>query len=204
MRKLVVLSFMSLDGVVQAPGGQREDTSGGFRFGGWVYPFFDEFLAKEMVNQMSNGFDLLLGRKTYQVFSTYWPFADTENDPIAAAMNSAKKYVVSNTLEKAEWSNSFIVKGNIPEEIRKLKEKEGPDIQVQGSGNLIQTLLKNDLVDELWLKIFPVALGSGKKLFADGDFAGSFEIVESKTSPAGVFIVKYRRAGKIKVGAFVE
>lgn len=195
---------MSLDGVVQAPGGQKEDPSGGFRFGGWVYPFFDEFVANEMVSQMSSGFDLLLGRKTYQVFASYWPYADTASDPIAAGINNARKYVVTNTLEKVEWNNSYIINGDIREEILKLKETDGPEIQIHGSGNLIQTLLKYDLVDELWLKIFPVALGKGKKLFSEGDFAGSFELTEGKTSPSGVFLAKYRRSGKIKVGAFVE
>jgi len=204
MRKLIISSFMSLDGVVQAPGGQKEDPSGGFRFGGWVYPFFDEFVAREMVSQMSNGFDLLLGRKTYQVFASYWPYADTEYDPVAAGINKAKKYVVTRTLEKVDWSNSYIIKGNFQEEIKNLKEEDGPDIQIQGSGNMIQSLWKTDLVDELWLKIFPVALGKGKKLFAEGDFSGSFELTEGKTSPSGVFLAKYRRSGKIKVGAFVE
>ena len=204
MRKLIILSFMSLDGVIQAPGGPEEDTSGGFKFGGWTFPLMDEFMGKEMVRQMSNDFDLLLGRKTYEIFASYWPNADTQNDPIAAGINKARKYVVTNSLEKLDWSNSFIIKGDIPEEIRKLKETDGPDLQVHGSGNLIQTLWKHNLADELWLKIFPVAIGSGKRLFTDGDFSGGFDLIEFKISPSGVIIADYKRAGEVKTGSFVK
>jgi dihydrofolate reductase len=195
---------MSLDGVIQAPGGPEEDTSGGFKFGGWTFPLMDEFMGKEMVRQMSNDFDLLLGRKTYEIFASYWPNADTQNDPIAAGINKAKKYVVTGSLKKLDWSNSFIVNGDIPEEIRKLKESEGPDLQVHGSGNLIQTLWKHNLADELWLKIFPVAIGSGKRLFSDGDFSGGFDLIEFRISPSGVIIADYKRAGEVKTGSFVK
>ena len=202
MRKLIILSFMSLDGVMQAPGGPGEDSSGGFKFGGWVFPFFDDFLGNIMFGQMNHDFDLLLGRKTYEIFASYWPFQETEKDPIAAGINKARKYVVSGSLKKTDWSNSFVVNGNVPEEIRKLKEADGPEIQVHGSGNLIQTLWKNNLADELLLKIFPVALGTGKRLFADEGFAGGFELVESKTSPAGVIVANYKRSGEIRTGSF--
>jgi dihydrofolate reductase len=164
----------------------------------------DEFMGKEMVRQMSNDFDLLLGRKTYEIFASYWPNADTQNDPIAAGINKAKKYVVTGSLKKLDWSNSFIVNGDIPEEIRKLKESEGPDLQVHGSGNLIQTLWKHNLADELWLKIFPVAIGSGKRLFSDGDFSGGFDLIEFRISPSGVIIADYKRAGEVKTGSFVK
>jgi len=202
MRKLVVLSFMTLDGVMQAPGGVEEDTSGGFRYGGWVVPFFDDFMGNIMDGQMNHDFDLLLGRKTFEIFASYWPFQDTEKDPIAAGINKARKYVVSGSLGKPDWNNSIVIKDHVPQEIKKLKEADGPEIQVHGSGNLIQTLWRNNLVDELWLKIFPVAAGSGKRLFADADFAGGFELVESKTSPAGVIIANYKRSGDIRTGTF--
>jgi dihydrofolate reductase len=158
MRKVIVLSFITLDGVMQAPGGPEEDTSGGFKYGGWSFPYFDDFMGKVMTGQMNHDFDLLLGRKTYDIFASYWPFADTQKDPISAGINKAKKYVVTRSARKPDWSNSFIINGHAPGEIRKLKEEDGPEIQVHGSGNLIQTLLKNNLVDELWLKIFPVAV----------------------------------------------
>lgn len=202
MRKLVILSFMTLDGVMQAPGGSKEDTSEGFKYGGWSFPFFDEFMGNEMGIQMGHPYDLLLGRKTYEIFAAYWPFADPEKEPGAADINNARKYVVTRSLERTDWNNSYIIKGNVPEEIRKLKEVDGPEIQVHGSSNLIQTLWKNDLVDELWLKIFPVAVGSGKRLFDDGSFAGGFELVETKTSPTGVIIANYRRTGGVKTGSF--
>jgi dihydrofolate reductase len=145
---------------------------------------------------------LLLGRKTYEIFASYWPFQETEKDPIAAGINKARKYVVSGSMKKLDWSNSFLVTGNVPEEIRKLKEADGPEIQVHGSGNLIQTLWKNNLVDELLLKIFPVAVGSGKRLFADERFAAGFELIESKTSPVGVIVANYKRSGEIRTGSF--
>ena len=203
MRKLNILTFITLDGVMQAPGGPEEDATGGFKYGGWSFPFFDDFLEKVMDGQMNHDFDLLLGRKTYEIFASYWPFADTEKDPGATALNKARKYVVSGSMKNAEWKNSVIIKSNVPEEIRKLKEMNGPEIQVHGSGNLIQTLLKNDLADELWLKIFPVTLGSGKKLFEEGKFAGRYMLTECKSSPAGVIIANYKRSGEIKTGSFV-
>ena len=201
MRKIVVLAFISLDGVMQAPGGPEEDPSGEFKHGGWVFPLSDDFTGNIMIGQMSHDFDLLLGRKTYEIFASYWPSQDTEKDPIAAAFSKASKYVVSNSLEKAEWSDSFIIKGDAPEEIRKLKEKDGPELQVQGSANLIQTLWKHDLVDELWLKIFPVTLGSGKRLFDGGSIAAGYELIEFKVSPTGVIFANYKRSGEVKTGS---
>jgi dihydrofolate reductase len=202
MRKLVILSFVTLDGVIQAPGGSKEDTSDGFKYGGWSFPFFDEFMGNEMGIQMGHPYDLLLGRKTYEIFAAYWPLADPKKEPGSDDINNARKYVVTRSLERTDWNNSYIIKGNVPEEIKKLKEVDGPEIQVHGSGNLIQTLWKNNLVDELRLKIFPVAVGSGKRLFADGTFAGGFELIETKTSPSGVIIANYRRTGGVKTGSF--
>ncbi len=202
MRKLIILSFITLDGVMQAPGGPEEDPTGGFKYGGWVAGYFDDFLGKVMDKQMSKPFDLLLGRKTYEIFAAHWPYVKTNEDPIAAAMNNAKKYVASKTLKKLDWSNSELIKGDVAKEVKKLKEQDGPEIQVHGSGNLIQTLLKHDLVDELWLKIFPITLGKGKRLFAEGTIPGAFELLESKISPSGVIVASYARAGEVKTGSF--
>ena len=205
MRKIIVLSFLSLDGVIQAPGGPEEDTDGDFKYGGWSFGPNDDLVGKEMVNQMSHDFDLLLGRRTYGIFASYWPFVDTNNNPIAAGINKARKYVVSKTLDdNFTWPKSFLIKDNVVEEIKKLKAAEGPEIQVHVSGNMIQTLLKNDLVDEFWLKIYPITLGTGKKLFADGSIAKSFELLECKTTPKGIILAKYKKDGDIKTGSFTE
>ncbi|MBI1877473.1 MAG: dihydrofolate reductase family protein [Chloroflexi bacterium] len=198
MRKLVVLSFITLDGVMQAPGGPTEDTSGNFTYGGWTVPYFDDFLGETMGEQMSRPFDLLLGRKTFEIFASYWPHQDGEKNPI----NEATKYVVSSTLTKHEWRKSVFLKSDVVEEIKKLKQQDGPELQVHGSGNLIQTLLAHDLVDEFWLKIFPVSLGMGKRLFDKGTIPASYSLVESKSSPSGVIIATFKRAGEVKTGSF--
>jgi len=195
MRKLVVLSFVSLDGIIQSPGEPEEDPTGGFKAGGWTIRYFDDYLQKVMVEQMGQDFDLLLGRKTYEIFAALWPYTDTSKDPMAAGINKARKYVVSKSLRKLDWENSFLIKGNVVEAIKTLKKDNGPEIQVHGSGNLLQTLLKHDLVDELWLKIFPVTLGGGKRLFGDGTIVAGFELVESKASSTGVIVANYKRAG---------
>jgi dihydrofolate reductase len=202
MRKLVVLSFITLDGVMQAPGGPEEDPTGGFKHGGWVFPYFDDFLGNVMDRQMGHPFDLLLGRRTYEIFAAYWPYVKTEEGPIAAGFNKAKKYVASRTLTKFDWSNSELITGDVADEVRKLKKQDGPEIQVHGSGNLIQTLLKHDLVDELWLKIFPITFGRGKRLFADGTIPVGFKLLESQSSPKGVIIASYARAGEVRTGSF--
>ena len=202
MRKLVVLSFMTLDGVVQAPGGPEEDPTGGFKYGGWVAGYFDEFLGRVMVEQMSKPFDLLLGRRTYEIFAAHWPYVKAKEDPIAAGINNAKKYVASKTLKKPDWSNSELIKGDIAKEVKKLKEQGGPDIQVHGSGNLIQTLLKHGLIDELWLKIFPITLGKGKRLFAEGTIPVAFKLLKSEISARGVIVATYMRSGEVKTGSF--
>jgi len=202
MRKLIVLSFITLDGVMQAPGGPEEDPTGGFKYGGWVAGYFDDFLGKLMEKQMNKPFNLLLGRRTYEIFAAHWPYVKTDEDPFAASMNKAKKYVASKTLKRLDWSNSELIKGDVAKEVKKLKEQDGPDIQVHGSGNLIQTLLKHDLVDELWLKIFPITLGKGKRLFAEGTIPAGFKLLESETLPNGVIVASYARAGEVKTGSF--
>lgn len=202
MRKLIVLTFISLDGVMQAPGGPEEDTSGNFAYGGWTVPYFDEVAGEEMTKQMTPPFDLLLGRKTYEIFASYWPNQNEETEPFAAVLNSAKKYVVSNNSIQLDWAKSVLVNGDVVSKIKMLKMEDGPMLQVHGSSNLVQTLLKNDLVDELWLKIFPVTLGNGKRLFGSGTVPAAFELIESKTSPSGVVIASYKRSGDVKTGSF--
>jgi dihydrofolate reductase len=202
MRKLIVLSFITLDGVMQAPGGPEEDPTGGFTYGGWTVPYFDELLGKVMVEQMSGPFDLLLGRKTYEIFAAHWPYQKSDRDPIAAAINNAKKYVVSSSTSlELGWNNSVLIRGGV-DEVKKLKKQDAPELQVHGSGNLIQTLLKYDLIDEYWLKIFPVALGVGKRLFADGTTPRAFALRESQLSSSGVIIAAYERTGEVKMGSF--
>lgn len=201
MRRLIVLSFISIDGVMQAPGAPEEDPTGGFKHGGWVAGCFDDFIGTVMIRQMSEPFDLVLGRITYEIFAAHWPYVKTDGDPIAAGINRAKKYVASRTLTDLTWSNSELIKGDVPQHIRKLKEEAGPELQVHGSGNLIQTLLQHDLVDELWLKIFPVTLGRGKRLFAEGTIPAGFRSVECKCSPGGVIVASYIRAGEVRTGS---
>lgn len=202
MRKIIVLSFISLDGVMQAPGGPEEDTSDEFKYGGWVVPYFDEAAGKIMEKQMKPA-ELLLGRKTYEIFAGYWP----EHENEWPGINDVTKYVMSRSMKKSdwiatEWRNSVFLK-NLTD-IKNLKESEGSDIQVHGSGKLIQLLLKNDLVDELWLKIFPLTLGKGKKLFDKGAIPAAFTLTESLVTPSGVIIANYVRAGKVVTGTFVS
>ncbi|MBX4212378.1 dihydrofolate reductase family protein [Candidatus Pacearchaeota archaeon] len=196
MRKIVVLSFITLDGIMQAPGGPEEDTSGGFKYGGWTVPYSDEFSGKIMEKQMKGKYDLLLGHKTYDIFAGYWP----QHASAWHQVNKITKYVVSKNLKKTTWENTVIVKDL--KELKKLKNSNGPDLQVYGSANLIQTLLKNDLVDELWLKTFPITLGMGKRLFAEGTIPAAFTLEESHISPTGVIFASYKRAGEVKTGSF--
>jgi dihydrofolate reductase len=196
-RKLVVLTFVSLDGVMQAPGGKGEDPSDGFDLEGWTVPLFDEALGDEMGKQMGQPFDLLLGRKTYEIFASYWP-QQGDDDPI----NQAIKYVVSNGSVNTGWKETIQISGDVVAEIEKLKQQDGPMLQIHGSSQLIQTLLANDLVDEFWLKIFPVVLGKGKKLFGDGTIPAAFKLTESYSSPSGVIIASYKREGEVQLGSF--
>ncbi len=202
MRKLIVLTFMTMDGVMQAPGGPTEDPSGGFKHGGWTVPFFDEFMGKVMGEQMAGPFDLVLGRKTYDIFASYWPKQDEATNPTAAAFNKAKKYVASRSLTKVDWRNSVVLQGDVGAAMRELKRGNGPDLQVHGSSNFIQTLLREDLVDELWLKVFPITLGAGKRLFADGALPAAFTLENTQVSPKGVIVASYKRAGAVATGSF--
>jgi len=198
MRKLIGLSFVTMDGVMQGPGSPKEDTSGNFTHGGWTVPYFDDVLGQVMGEQMSGPSDLLLGRKTFEIFASYWP----QHEEDWPGINQATKYVVSNTLTRHEWQNSVFINGDVAAEIKKLKQQDGPELQVHGSGSLIQTLLAHDLVDELWLKIFPITLGTGKKLFAEGTVPAAFQLTDSKISPAGVIVAAYKRAGEVETGSF--
>ena len=197
MRKIIVLSFITMDGIMQAPGGPEEDTSGNFEYGGWTVPYFDEFLGKIMGEQMNKPFDLLLGRKTYDIFAGYWPHHEDQ----WPGVNSVTKYVVSNSERKLEWSNSVLIKDDVVEGVKKLKTQNGPDLHVYGSSNLIQTLLQHDLVDEFWLKIFPITLGTGKRLFSEG-IPAAFTLHDVQTSPKGVIVATYKRAGDVVTGSF--
>ena len=198
MRKLVVLTFITLDGVMQAPGGPQEDTSGDFKYGGWTVPYSDDFLGKIMSEQMKQPFELLLGRKTYEIFAAYWPSHSDQ----WSGINEAKKYIASHEDMKFDWENSFLLEGDVVEAVKKLKAQDGPVLQVYGSGNLVQTLMRHDLVDEFWLKIFPITLGKGKRLFAEGTIPAAFTLRDSKTSPKGVIAATYVRDGEIKTGSF--
>lgn len=198
MRKIIVLTFLSLDGVMQAPGGPEEDTSGDFKYGGWTVPYFDDFAGTIMDEQMSRPSELLLGRKTFEIFASYWP----EHESNWPGINEMTKYVASHSPLTSDWNNTVLLQGDVAEEIKKLKEQDGPDLYVHGSGNLVQTLMKHDLVDEFWLKIFPVTLGSGKRLFAEGTIPAAFTLEEAKISPKGVIIANYSRAGEVQTGSF--
>jgi dihydrofolate reductase len=194
MRKIIVISMITLDGVMQAPGGPEEDTSNGFKYGGWTAPYGDEVSAKALEKQLLQT-DYLLGRKTFDIWEAYWP----KHADFWPGINEGTKYVLSETRDESDWKNTVFLK-NL-EDVQKLKESEGSDIQVWGSSKLIQLLLKNDLVDELWLKIFPLTLGQGKKLFDDGTIPAAFELVDCTATPSGVIMANYRRTGNVKTGS---
>jgi dihydrofolate reductase len=198
VRKIIVLAFVTLDGVIQAPGGPQEDTDGNFEYGGWIVPYFDERGDAIMHEQMTRTCALLLGRKTYEIFASYWP----TNESAWPGINSATKYVVSGTRTDSLWDNTVFIKDNVVKEIRRLKQQGGPDLQVYGSSKLLQTLFKHDLVDELWLKIFPVTLGTGKRLFGEGTMPAAFKLTHSESTPSGVIVANYERAGEVKTGSF--
>jgi dihydrofolate reductase len=197
MRKIIVLSMISLDGVMQAPGGPEEDTSGGFQYGGWVAPYGDEVYGKVMEKLMKPA-DLLLGRKTFEIWAGYWP----QHEKGWPGINDVTKYVLSTTMKKSDWKNSVFL--NSLADIEKLRNSKGSDIQVWGSSELIQLLLKNDLADELWLAIHPLTLGKGKKLFGNGPIPAAFTLTESTATPGGIIIANYRRAGEIRTGTIGE
>ncbi len=198
MRRIIAIDFISLDGVIQAPGGPEEDTSGGFAYGGWTSTYSDEVIGRVMNRQMNLPFDLLLGRRTFEIWAAHWP---QHADEWPGVM-TATKYVASNTLTSHAWQPSVFLSGDIAEKILQLKQQPGPDLHVYGSGNLLQTLLKHDLVDALWLKIYPLTLGGGKRLFAEGTLPAAFKVTDSQVSPNGILVVNYERAGAVKTGNF--
>jgi dihydrofolate reductase len=200
MRKLVDVAFVTLDGIMQAPGGPGEDDSGGFSSGGWSVNYWDELMGQDMGQVFAQGPDLLLGRKTYDIFAAYWPNAKEE--PGAANLNNARKYVASRTLKKVDWVNSTLLPGDVPTAVAALKAQDGPELQVHGSINLLQTLLKHRLVDELHLWIFPVAIGQGKRLFGETIDPTGFKLLDSKVATTGVIITTYAPDGDLKTGSF--
>jgi dihydrofolate reductase len=202
MRKLVVGTFLTLDGVMQAPGGPGEDRDGGFEHGGWSVKYWDEMMGQLIVEQVLQSDALLLGRRTYEIFAAHWPRVTDPNDPVASKLNSIRKYVVSRTLDKAEWNNSVLISRDAAAHVARLKQEAGGEIGVSGSSNLIQTLLKHDLVDEFRLWVFPIVVGSGKRLFGDGAVPGALRLLETKVSTTGVAIHHYERAGKLEYGSF--
>ncbi len=200
MRKVIVSAFVSVDGVVQAPGGPGEDEDGGFRSGGWTVPYFDEHVGEVMGTLMSGPFDLLLGRKTYDIFAAFWPTASEEEG--AKPLNDATKYVASRGRPQLEWERSVLLEGDVAEAVAALKQQDGADLQVHGSGDLVQTLLRHGLVDEWQLLTFPVVLGEGKRLFASGAAPSALRLVSSSTSSTGVVITRYVSAGNVVTGTF--
>ena len=193
MRNLIVLEHISLDGVIQAPGGPDEDTSGGFAYGGWIAPYTDPGLGSLLRRQMNLPFDLLLGRTTFEIWAPYWP----HHGEAWPGVNTATKYVVSNTMTASDWQPSIFIDGDIAAKVAEVKQQPGPDLHVWGSGDLIQTLLKHDLIDAFWLIIYPITLGAGKRLFADGTIPLAFKVTESTVAPNGVIVVNYARAGAV-------
>ncbi len=200
MRKLIVSTFLTLDGVMQAPGGPGEDDDGGFAHGGWSVNYWDEQMGQVMGEAMSTPFDLVLGRRTYDIFAAHWPHAPEEAG--AKILNDATKFVASRSRPRLEWSNSLLIEGDAAGGIAALKEEDGSELQVHGSWNLIQTLLRHKLVDQYRLWVFPLVIGSGKRLFSEGTVPSSLKLVDSKVSTTGVVIGTYEPAGEIVTGSF--
>lgn len=199
MRKIISATFVTLDGVMQAPGGPEEDTSSGFKYGGWQYGYGDQVSGESIMGYLREPFELLLGRRTYDIFASYWPTAKTSNE-VAVPFNKTKKYVVSHKPQELSWNNSFLVSGDVVSELKKLKSQDGPDLWVWGSGNLIQTLLNNDLIDRMHILTYPLVIGSGKRLFEEGVKPQGFKVTDSKISPSGIVIATYEPAGMFKTG----
>jgi dihydrofolate reductase len=200
MRKLTVNTFVSLDGVMQAPGGPEEDPTGNFAYGGWNATFWDDVMGQAIAREFEQPNDLLLGRKTYEIFAAHWPYIS--DDPVADKLNSATKYVASRTLDEVTWNNAVLLKGDAGDAVAELKQQDGPGLNVQGSSDLIQTLLRRDLVDVFSIWTFPILLGTGKRLFGDGTTPGGLRLVDSETSTTGVTITTYERAGEVPLGSF--
>ena len=200
MRKLVVGTFLTLDGVMQAPGGPNEDREGGFEHGGWLVPYFDEKFGEIMTEWTKRAGAFLLGRKTYEIFAASWPKSTDPADEIATALNTRPKFVASRTLDKVNWNNSRLLKGDVAEEVAKLKQQEGGEIQVHGSGDLLQTLLKHNLIDTFRIWQFPVVIGAGKRLFDEGTIPGSLRLFDTQQTTTGAVLHVYERAGGLKYG----
>jgi dihydrofolate reductase len=201
MREIIVVTYMTMDGVLQAPGGPEEDRSNGFQYGGWMFPYVDEQMGGILDKIMSSRYDLLLGRRTYEIFSAYWPY---KNDKIGETFTRVNKYVVATTSIDLSWKNSILINKDVVNEIKKLKEQDGPDLLIWGSGRLLQTLFSNRLVDELHTWTFPIILGKGKRLFEEGVAAQEWKLTESTVSTTGVVIATYVPNGEVKLGSFVE
>lgn len=211
MRKVAVSAFVSLDGVMQAPGGPEEDPTGGFTFGGWTAPYWDDAIGAAMGKTFSAPFDLLLGRKTYDIFAAHWPYVEMDpkandfdelNVGIAQKFNALTKYVATHRPESLTWQNSRALGSDVVEAVRELKEGDGPVLLTQGSSELVHLLLAHDLVDELRVLVYPVTLGKGKRLFGTNAVAGAFKLTHSVASPSGVLITTYERAGSVTTGSF--
>ena len=203
MRKIITTTFLTMDGVYQAPGGPEEDTSGGFPHGGWSFGYWDDVMGSRMSAVMAEPFELLLGRRTYDIFASFWP--NTDKDPeVAKPFNEARKFVVSRSPLELSWQNSTLITGDVIPQLRKLKTEDAPDLWVHGSGNLIQTLLQHGLVDRMHLWTFPVTAGTGKRLFAEGAPAAGWTLADSTIAPTGVIIASYEPAGEIKKGSFAD
>jgi dihydrofolate reductase len=200
MRKLIVSTFLTLDGVMQAPGGPEEDPDGDFAYGGWSVNYWDDKMAEVMAAAMSVPFDLVLGRRTYDIFAAYWPHAGEEQG--AKPLNDATKYVASRSRPTLGWEKSVLIEGDTAEGVAALKSGDGPELQVHGSGNLVQTLMRHGLVDEYRLWVFPLVIGSGKRLFAEGTVPAGLRLVDSTVSTTGVVIGTYEPAGEIVTGSF--
>ena len=202
MMKVTVTTFLTLDGVMQGPGGREEDRSGGFEQGGWLVPYADEDMNRFVADWFALADGFLLGRRTYEIFAAYWPRVTDEQDPVASRLNRLPKYVASKTLHGVEWNNSTLLKGDVPKEVAKLKRQPGKELQVHGSGNLVQTLMAHSLVDEYRLWFYPVVLGSGTRLFGEGNASTALKLVDTKTTSTGVVIHSYQPAGEVKFGSF--
>ncbi len=200
MRPLVVTTFLTLDGVMQAPGGPGEDPSGGFTYEGWLVPFFDEAMGEQMNAWFAGAQDFLLGRTTYELFHAAWPQMISD-DPVSQGLNFKKKYVASRTLTSVEWETAELLQGDVGDAVRKLKAEDGGELQVHGSAGLIQTLLREDLVDELRLIVFPVVLGQGKRLFGEGAIPRSWRLTTQATTPSGAVMLSYQRVGEVETGS---
>ncbi|HEY4369121.1 MAG TPA: dihydrofolate reductase family protein [Steroidobacteraceae bacterium] len=203
MRRVIAATFLSLDGVMQAPGGPEEDPTGNFNHGGWTFNYWDEAMGQVMGKAFEQPFDLLLGRKTYEIFAAHWPYMPS-GDPVAERFNAVTKYVATSSTQPLTWKNSVALRGNVAAEVAKLKQPDGPNLLLQGSGQFIQTLLQNDLIDEFRLLVFPLVLGSGKRLFGSGTKFGGLKLVDSSVSSTGVTMTTYLRSEPLATGSFAH